>query len=83
MNIVRNKVNVWMAAIVVILSAKATQAHPGHGDTDGHSLFHHVTEPVHALPLLAALTIAALAAFWIYRKWFRVAKNNDTRELVS
>jgi hydrogenase/urease accessory protein HupE len=47
-----------LLASLVFLAAPATVlAHPGHGETEGFSVIHYFTEPVHAV-----VTILAIAA---------------------
>jgi hypothetical protein len=50
------------ALIATVLAVPGlAAAHPGHGaDPSGASLLHHLGEPEHALPLLAAIAVAAL-----------------------
>lgn len=38
-------------------------AHPGHGDTDGFSILHYFTEPVHAITTVSLLAFAAILHF--------------------
>lgn len=52
-----------------------TLAHPGHGETDGYTITHYFTEPVHAV-----IAIGVLAAVVVFirqmRKSKQVNKNN-------
>ena len=37
-----------------------SQAHPGHGDSDGYTIIHYFREPVHAvIPLVVFIVILA------------------------
>lgn len=40
-------------------------AHPGHGVTEGHTITHYLTEPVHAIAIFSALVI--IAGYLFYR----------------
>lgn len=33
-------------------------AHPGHGETDGFTITHYFTEPIHAITTIGALVVA-------------------------
>ncbi|MBP3193745.1 hypothetical protein [Natronogracilivirga saccharolytica] len=83
MNFFSYILNTMVAALVMLIAVNSVQAHPGHGESDGHSLLHYITEPVHAIPLLGSLAFLVVAAFWIYRKWFRADKNQDAGKLVN
>jgi hypothetical protein len=37
-----------------------TSAHPGHGNTDGYTIIHYITEPVHAFVWVASLFVTAM-----------------------
>lgn len=43
-------------------------AHPGHGDTSGHSLLHYLTEPMHAMVLGAVVLMIAISSTWLMLK---------------
>ncbi len=34
-----------------------TMAHPGHGDTDGYTIIHYFTEPMHAIITLGSFVL--------------------------
>ena len=52
-----------------------TLAHPGHGETDGYTITHYFTEPVHAV-----IAIGVLAAVVVFIRQMgkskQVNKNN-------
>ncbi|MCC5932964.1 MAG: hypothetical protein LAT75_00540 [Candidatus Cyclonatronum sp.] len=50
-----------------LLHSKAL-AHPGHGDTEGHSLMHYLTEPMHAIVLLSVVLMVGLSFGWMMAK---------------
>ena len=60
------------AAMLILVAGVvgSTYAHPGHGETSGHSFLHYLTEPFHALPLLAviAITLSVIVYFVLARK---------------
>jgi len=48
--------------------AASVRAHPGHGQTDGDSLMHHLFEPMHAWPVwLVIVSLSLVAAWWLRR----------------
>lgn len=50
------------AGSLFILGIPSTSiAHPGHGETDGYTIIHYFTEPVHAV--IAIGVLAAVAVF--------------------
>lgn len=51
-------------------------AHPGHGATDGHSLWHYLTEPFHVFSMVAALILLSVAIYWYTVKKRKKAKIN-------
>jgi hypothetical protein len=42
------KINLAFKTIIVMLLPFAGMAHPGHGETEGFTITHYFTEPVHA-----------------------------------
>lgn len=46
-------------------------AHPGHGETEGFSFLHYLTEPMHAL-----ITLGAIVAVYAGIRYFRSKKEN-------
>ncbi len=42
-------------------------AHAGHGVTSGNSLIHHLSEPVHAAFLLAAIAVVVGVNWYVRR----------------
>lgn len=50
-------------------------AHPGHGLTDGHSIQHYLTEPVHAAAIFSGIAIiAGLMYYGFSRRRLQKAK---------
>ena len=49
-------------------------AHPGHGTTDGYTITHYFTEPVHAVIAVGMLTAVAVY-IWQVRKNRQANKN--------
>lgn len=45
----------------------ATMAHPGHGETEGYTIIHYFTEPMHAVITLGSLLIV-FAGLRYFRK---------------
>jgi hypothetical protein len=61
----RNKAFTFFAFLSVFLTPLIATAHPGHGETDGFSIIHYFTEPVHAAALFSG--IALIAGYLYYR----------------
>jgi hypothetical protein len=51
-------------------------AHPGHGDTDGYSIIHYFTEPVHAFVWAASIIVIALFIHYFSRYGKKVKKTD-------
>lgn len=51
--------------LLLITGTKLLMAHPGHGATDGHSLIHYLTEPMHATILIAVIIMILSSATWL------------------
>lgn len=45
-----------------------SMAHPGHGDSDGHTIIHYFSEPVHAVAAFSGIFIVVLAIYAYTRK---------------
>ncbi len=58
------KITLALLAIIPIVSF----AHPGHGETEGYSIIHYFTEPVHAIVSISVLVLAYAASRIIRRK---------------
>ena len=57
---------IFLASILLFIMNQATLfAHPGHGDSAGHSLFHYLTEPMHAMVLGAVVLMIAMSCTWL------------------
>lgn len=54
-----------LSILVTVLPA-AAMAHPGHGDSEGFSIIHYFTEPVHVLVGLGAILLFSV----FYTKFF-------------
>lgn len=53
-------VNKTISTLILLLTGTtAIMAHPGHGESTGHSLIHYFSEPIHAIPLILVIAIAA------------------------
>lgn len=60
---------VWLLSLVLSALAVPAAAHPGHGAAgNAASPSHYLTEPVHALVLVAGILVATVAGSWIARK---------------
>ena len=57
---------IFLASILLFIMNQTTLlAHPGHGDTGGHSLLHYLTEPMHAMVLGAVVLMIAMSSTWL------------------
>lgn len=54
-------------SLLILCLPLFTQAHPGHGDTDGYTIIHYIVEPVHALVWVPAITAIACIIRYITR----------------
>jgi len=71
------KIRTLFISLVMALSAFGSllYAHPGHGETSGHSLIHYLTEPMHVMVLTAVvLMIAGSCTWYLIRKKRNVAE---------
>ena len=54
--------------MLLMMLPLATLAHPGHGDTEGFSIIHYFSEPVHAAVSIIVLAVAGVVFFKLYSK---------------
>jgi hypothetical protein len=47
-------------SLFILCIPSISLAHPGHGDTDGYTITHYFTEPVHVVIAIAVLTAVAV-----------------------
>ncbi|GEM_PF-977706 len=62
------RISLITSVLFFIISAVSLMAHPGHGTTDGHSLIHYLTEPMHATVLVAVFIMIAASITWMILK---------------
>ena len=55
---------VLSAILVSLATAAEILAHPGHGSTEGNSLVHFITEPVHILSFVATVAVGIVITLW-------------------
>ncbi len=72
-----SKIKFIFISFVLTLSAYGSvlYAHPGHGDTPGHSLIHYLTEPMHVM-VFAAVVIMIAGSF----TWYLIQKKKKAAE---
>lgn len=72
--IMKNVKNLFVLCIIFLFTGITTLfAHPGHGATEGNSLIHYLSEPLHATILASVILIIATSATWmIIRKKTKV-----------
>lgn len=57
------------ALLIFVLTAFAVAwAHPGHGETEGYSFLHYLSEPFHVIPLAAVILASVLIFLFIYSR---------------
>ncbi|MCA1801733.1 MAG: hypothetical protein LC662_04650 [Rhodothermaceae bacterium] len=60
----RDILTVLSAILVTLTFAAPVLAHPGHGITEGNSLVHFLTEPVHIISFIAVVAVSTIAVLW-------------------
>ena len=68
------KISLVSSIIFFVLGNIALLAHPGHGSTDGHSLIHYLSEPMHAMVLAAVVLMVAGSVTWLILKKKKAAE---------
>jgi len=58
------KIALVFTLLCTILLPMLSSAHPGHGETEGYTIIHYITEPVHVLPIIG--TVCAVLLFVQY-----------------
>ena len=73
----KNVKNLFVLSIIFLFTGITKLfAHPGHGTSDGNSLMHYLSEPLHAAILASIVIIIATSATWmIMRKKKNVSLN--------
>lgn len=61
-----------LAILMISLIPVLTFAHPGHGETDGYTIIHYFTEPVHAV-----FTYSILLGAFVYIMYSRKKKQHN------
>ena len=64
------------AILIYIFNPTTLFAHPGHGDSAGHSLLHYLTEPMHAMVFGAVVLMIAMSSIWLI---LRIKKRAEER----
>ena len=59
--------------LFVLILPLISLAHPGHGETDGYTITHYFTEPVHVV-----IAIGVLVVVTVYIRYMR--KSKQTKE---
>jgi putative Mn2+ efflux pump MntP len=72
----RDILTVLSALLVSLASAAQVLAHPGHGITEGNSLVHFLTEPVHIISFIAVLAVGAIVVLWYRAKKKKLVRVN-------
>lgn len=67
---------VLSAILVTLASAAQVLAHPGHGITEGSSLVHFLTEPVHVISFIAVVAVGAIVVLWYRAKKKKLVRVN-------
>ncbi len=64
-----------VALLMLLVAAANVWAHPGHGDSSGHSLMHYLIEPFHSLPLIAVIVLSVVIFLMMYSRRKKRAVN--------
>ncbi len=62
--------------MVFIINGSKLFAHPGHGQTEGHSFIHYLIEPMHAMILGAVVLMIAFSCTYLILKMKKRAKEH-------
>lgn len=54
--------------LILLIAAAGAWAHPGHGESEGHSLLHYLTEPLHIVPLIAVIVFSVSIFLVMYAR---------------
>lgn len=65
---------ILVSFLLFIMNQTTLLAHPGHGDSAGHSIFHYLTEPMHAMVFGAVLLMIAMSSTWLIARMKKRAK---------
>lgn len=58
----------YLLSAAALLITVSVFAHEGHGHTHGYTIKHYFTEPVHAIPLLAAVATVVFFVNWLQKR---------------
>lgn len=61
------KIATSLCFLLMLILPFITMAHPGHGETEGYTIIHYFTEPMHAIITLGSFVIV-FAALRLMRK---------------
>lgn len=62
----KNVKKLCVLCIFILFTGNTTLfAHPGHGTTEGQSLIHYLSEPLHAAILALVIIMIATSATWM------------------
>ncbi|HEX3024530.1 MAG TPA: hypothetical protein VHP12_04910 [Chitinophagaceae bacterium] len=67
------KKNIFCVSFLLLCMPFVSLAHPGHGETDGYTIIHYFTEPMHAV-----FTYSILIATVVYI--FRLRRNSRNKQ---
>jgi H+/gluconate symporter-like permease len=67
---------VLSAILMSLVNVTELLAHPGHGITEGNSLVHFITEPVHIISFFAVLAVGAVIVLWYRTRKKKLVKVN-------
>ncbi len=54
------------ALLMLLVAAVDVWAHPGHGETAGHSVLHYLIEPFHVLPMISVVVLSVVIFIVMY-----------------
>jgi len=74
---IKNYTLIVLSAILMsLVNVTELLAHPGHGATEGNSLVHFITEPVHIISFFAVLAVGTITVLWYRSRRKKLVKVN-------
>ena len=59
---------ITLGMLTLFMAPLFTMAHPGHGESEGYTIIHYFTEPMHAIITLGSLVTVAVVVYFSRRK---------------
>jgi len=62
------KIATTLCFLLMLILPLITMAHPGHGESEGYTIIHYFTEPMHAVITLGSFVIVFAALRFMRKK---------------